>query len=193
MLFVVALALADRYEPLLQSLALQSGVVGMLGYVVVTVVAVVLAPVSTLPLLPAAVAAWGPFVAACLSIVGWTVGGVLAFLLARTFGRPLVARIVNMEGVDRLARKLVGPQPFFTLVGLRMLVPVDVLSYAVGLCIPMRTMTYTLATLIGVTPFGFIFSYTTVLSIHMQVTAVLCAFFIIALGFVVKSRRASTT
>jgi uncharacterized membrane protein YdjX (TVP38/TMEM64 family) len=40
-----------------------------------------------------------------------------------------------------------------------MVIPVDILSYVVGLLTNMSLWKYTLATIIGITPFSFIFSY----------------------------------
>ena len=40
-----------------------------------------------------------------------------------------------------------------------MIVPVDILSYALGLFTDMKTRDFTIATIIGITPFSFVFAY----------------------------------
>lgn len=159
LLFVGALALATSYAPLLESLGVYYGANGMLAYVAVTALAVVAAPLSAMPLLPLATASWGPGIAALLSILGWTIGAVLAFLLARTLGRRVIARFVSLEHAERVAQRIIGTNVFVAVLLLRMVVPVDVLSYAVGLFVPIRFGAYVLATIIGVTPFAFVFAY----------------------------------
>jgi uncharacterized membrane protein YdjX (TVP38/TMEM64 family) len=88
-LFILASVFADKYQTEMQALASGDGALGMGAYVVLTLFAVVVAPVSTLPLLPLASVMWGWVMAGILSVAGWTIGGQIAFLLARRYGKPL--------------------------------------------------------------------------------------------------------
>lgn len=52
-------------------------------------------------------------------------------------------------------------------------VPVDILSYAVGLFVPMSYSAYLAATVLGVTPFAFVFAYSMdTLPLYLFVTGV---------------------
>jgi uncharacterized membrane protein YdjX (TVP38/TMEM64 family) len=182
-LFLAAVYYSGQYESYLENSILNEGVLGMFLYVVVTVLAIVIAPISTFPLLPVAVVLWGSTLGAVLSIIGWTLGGVLAFILAREFGRPVVRKIVNIEKAENLALAVAGKHMFLSIVFLRMILPVDLLSYALGLFVPVSLRTYTLATLIGVMPFAFIFSYAISLSEFYQVFTLALTAGIIVLGY----------
>lgn len=128
-------------------------------FVLALVLAVVLAPVAAFPLIPLASALFGPFAAGVYSMVGWTLGGIIAFLIARHAGRPILRRFVSLDTFARYERLVPSEMTFAALVLLRMVIPVDVLSYAVGFLSTMPFRRYALATLIGVTPFSFIFAY----------------------------------
>jgi uncharacterized membrane protein YdjX (TVP38/TMEM64 family) len=157
--FVAATILAERYENELTELATNDSVLGMLIYTVVSGVAVVVAPVSTLPLIPLAVGIWGWFITGVLSIIGWTIGSQIAFYLARGYGKNLVKKFASLERFTDFEKRFSTKNLFWTIVLLRMTVPVDVLSYALGLFSHMTSRSYFLATIIGITPFAFIFSY----------------------------------
>ena len=183
-LFIIAGYVSQLYQAELDSLVVLDGLLGMLFYVFITLIAVVIAPVSTLPLLPLAVALWGNIVGALLSILGWTMGSVIAYWLAQTYGRSFVGKVVNMERAQATSLIITGKDPFWTVVFLRMVVPVDILSYALGLFVPMSISSYTLATLIGVTPFAFVFSYAASLPLLYQIGVVLVASVIAILGYI---------
>lgn len=139
--------------------AMQHTALGGVFFVLALVSAVVLAPVAALPLIPLASVLFGSFLASVYSILGWTVGGIIAFAIARYVGRPVLSRVVTLDTLARYERLVPKEMAFLTLVLLRMVVPVDVLSYAVGFLSAMSFRSYALATLIGVTPFSFIFAY----------------------------------
>lgn len=161
----------------------------MVYYVIVTTLAVVVAPVSTLPLIPIASVAWGWFIAGVLSILGWVLGSQIAFFLARRYGKPLVQKIVSLEKLERFEKRFPEKNVFWTVVLLRMVVPVDVLSYAVGLFSEMKSVTYFLATMLGVIPFAFIFAYTGTLSIGTQLIVCIEVAVLAFLVYILKNKK----
>ena len=157
--FGASTLLAERYESELTELATKDSGLGMLTYTIVSGVAVVAAPVTTLPLIPLAVGMWGWPITGVLSIIGWTVGAQIAFFLARRYGKKFVQRLISLERFSEFEKRFSTNNLFWTVVLLRMTVPVDVLSYALGLFSSMTSRSYFFATVIGITPFAFIFSY----------------------------------
>ena len=171
-LFVLVAYYTDVYrDNLLIMLGRYEGVWGMLFYVFITVIAVVFAPVSTMPMLPLAAMLFGVYIAALLSILGWTIGSIIAFLLARQFGRPFVRKFGGLKKVQDYAEHISHHHLFWSVVLLRVAMPVDVLSYALGLFSQMSLISFIIATIIGIAPFAFIFSYVTVLSVWYQIAA----------------------
>jgi len=64
-----------------------------------------------------------------------------------------------------------------------MTVPVDVLSYVLGLFSRMKSAPYFFATLIGVAPFAFVFAYAGTLPFLYQMEALGLALFVMLLVF----------
>ena len=127
-------------------------------YFVLVVAPVVLLPFSSLPLLPFATQNFGVVLTALLSAAGWWVGCLITFQIAR-LGRRYLERITSMEAVDRIEDKIPDDVGFGGIVVLRMILPVDVVSFALGLLKRLRFRTYAVASLIGILPFAFVMSY----------------------------------
>lgn len=132
---------------------------GPLAYLALLIVGVVLAPITVLPVVALAASQFGVFWTAVLSIVGWTAGAIIAFLVARYVAKPLLEHLVSLEKIRAFEKRLPPQSEFWGIVLLRMIVPVDFLSYALGILTNVSLKTYTLATLIGVTPFSILFAY----------------------------------
>lgn len=115
----------------------QHQVPGVVIYVVAVAASVVLLPLSSLPLLPFAAQLYGIWLTALLSAAGWWVGALIAFQVAR-LGRRYLQRFVSLQAVDRLERRIPDDVGFGGIVVLRMILPVDIVSFALGLLKELR-------------------------------------------------------
>ena len=79
--------------------------------------------------------------------------------MARRYGRPFVLRFIDAETIDVIGKHIPARYLFLFVVVARMIVPVDVLSYALGIVAPMSLGSYTVATALGVTPFAVLFAF----------------------------------
>src|SRR5207244_8328452 len=120
---------------------------GVVVYVFLSVLDAVVAPGATLPLFPIAAHVWGRVPAALVTTVGWTAGSLVAFYIARRWGSPIVKNLTSLQRVKRL-RRYVPKNPFWSVVLLRLVVPMDVISYVLGLFTAMTWSTYGLATIL---------------------------------------------
>ncbi|MBI2004620.1 TVP38/TMEM64 family protein [Patescibacteria group bacterium] len=189
-LFVFLSFMATIYASEINMLAERGGAFGMAAYVFITILAVVVAPISTIPLIPVAAGLWGWVAAAILSIIGWSIGAQIALHIARYFGKPLVEKLVSIDKLNRFEERFSTQNMFWTIVFLRMLIPVDILSYAIGLFSNIGSRSYFFATVIGVTPFAFVFAYAGTLPVWLQPLVFLAAA-VIFISWYVSTRIAS--
>jgi uncharacterized membrane protein YdjX (TVP38/TMEM64 family) len=136
----------------------QHPVSGVILYLVLNIIDAVAAPGATLPLIPIAAHTWGRFGAALLTTAGWTSGSLIAFLIARRWGAPVVRKLTSMQRVQRLKR-YIPDNLFWSVVVLRTVLPMDVISYVLGLFTDMSWSTYAAATALGLTPSAFLLAY----------------------------------
>jgi uncharacterized membrane protein YdjX (TVP38/TMEM64 family) len=153
-----ALLLARRYDAGLRRFIEQHPVPGVVLYIVLNILDAMVAPGATLPLIPIASKAWGRIPAALVTTVGWTIGSLLAFLIARRWGASAVRRLTSYERVQRL-RKYIPEDLFWSVVLMRALMPMDVISYVLGLFTDMSWKSYLAATALGLLPSAFLLAY----------------------------------
>ena len=135
------------------------GAWGILGTTVLMVVQALAAPI------PAVFVTWtnswlfGPFAGGVLSIVQATLAALVCFALARTFGEPLVARLLPGDALKK-AEAFMGEHGAEAVLIARLMpiVPFDPISYVAGLT-RMRAGAFTKATLLGQIPAGMAYSY----------------------------------
>ena len=152
---------------------------GVFVYILIVIFAIVFAPVSMMPLIPLASGLWGWQYAAIVNIIGWMLGSFIVFFICRKFGIALIKKFVSLDEIYRWEKRIPEKNIFFTLILLRMTIPVDVLSYALGLLTKINFRIYALTTIIGIIPFAFVFSYLGTISITYQIIG------FIAIGFAI--------
>ena len=138
-------------------------------YILFLIASEVIAPVASLPILPLSVSVWGSFWAAIITLSGWFAGAIISFWIARRFGRPLVAKMIDINRLEQLSGFIPEKNLFWIVIALRVIFPTDIFSYVLGLFTNVGFWAYFWGTLIGMTPFSFIFSYGVRLPIQYQI------------------------
>jgi uncharacterized membrane protein YdjX (TVP38/TMEM64 family) len=165
LLFIAALALTQRFEAQIVVALQGHGSLGLGVFFATTALAVVFPLFTNMPLVPIAVALWGPGWTAMILEFGWIAGSFVSFALAQLLGRTVIQRFPLLTRYTDIDRLIHPSQPLLSLVVLRMTFPVDILSFALGLFSMRTTATQNLlATAIGVAPFALLFAFLPVLS-----------------------------
>ena len=133
-------------------------ILGICLYIGLNVLDAVFAPGATLPLIPVAAHAWGRVPAALVTIFGWTLGSLIAFGIARRWGYPIVRKVTSMKRLREM-KPYIPKNMFWGIVLLRLVLPMDVISYVLGLFTEMPAPRYMMATAIGVAPSAFLLAY----------------------------------
>ncbi len=163
-----------------------SNFIGIIVYILIEIASIVIAPITTLPLIVVASNLWGWFFAALLSIIGWSIGAWIAFILARKYGVKIIQKFISLEKINKIERKIPKEHLFWTVVLLRIATPTDVLSYALGIFTKMKTRDYIIATIIGITPLAFLFAYLGAIPILYQLMLFLTGGILIIIGWILK-------
>lgn len=180
---------AREHQEALAAVIAAGGAAGPAAFVLFTAAFVIFViPLDLVLLVPLGVALWGPVATALLSVIGWTVGASVAFTVARRYGRPLVAWLVGSETIARLEARVPVANSFWSVMLLRMCIPVDVLSYALGLFGTISWGRYIAATALGVAPFGFYFAFVGTLPLWWELGAVALAFAVVSLALLIRAR-----
>ncbi|MEX0918790.1 MAG: VTT domain-containing protein [Candidatus Paceibacterota bacterium] len=131
---------------------------GPVLYVMSHVVSTVIAPLASLPLVPFATVAWGILATSLLNIIGWWIGSLIAFEISRTLGRPFISVFMPLDRANAWIRQFSDKTHFVSIILTRLMLPVEIPSYILGLFPAISFRVYAIATLIGIIPFAFIWS-----------------------------------
>ncbi len=164
---------------------------GLFLYIALNIVDAVVAPGLTLPLIPIAVRAWGRVPAALATTAGWTAGSLIAFLIARRWGYPVVRKITSIERV-RAMRRYIPEDLFWSVVLVRLVLPMDVISYVLGLFTDIGWPEYAAATALGLTPSAFLLAYFGKLPNAYEIIAFGVGAMAVVAGILISRRRKRT-
>ncbi len=93
---------------------------------------VLLGPLTSAPLVPIGIAAWGAWLTFWLLLLGWIVGGGLAYAIGRFAGTTLVTRFVSKAEMDRWSAYVSRHTTFFTALLFRLAMPAET-GYVFGI------------------------------------------------------------
>jgi len=169
LIFVLMAQLSQAYNTDLQNFVLSAGIFAPAVYVVITIASIVFAPLGSGFLVPVAANAFGPLLAALYSLAGWFVGSLIAFYLARKYGHGKIKHVKICKKVHLLEKSLGKHHKYVVLILLRIALPVDVLSYTLGLFTSISYRVFIITTFIGIIPFALLFAYASVMPAIFQV------------------------
>lgn len=159
---------------------------GILIYIFIVIIAIVIPPITSIPLLPLLSNLWGWQLTALVSTIGWMSGSTIVFVMCRTYGINIIKKFISLKEIHKIEKKISREKLFLSVVFLRMVIPVDILSYALGLFSKIKFWPYTIATFIGILPFTILLAYVGGVPFTYQVLAVLIAGIVITLGAIIK-------
>jgi len=189
---IAAVLLVHRHADTIKSFIDLHPAEGLFLYLLLNVLDAVLAPGVTLPLIPVAAHVWGRVIAGLATTAGWTAGSLIAFLIARRWGYPIVRKITSMQRV-RGMRRYIPEDLFWSIVLVRLILPMDIISYVLGLFTEISWSKYVLATAIGLTPSAFLLAYLGKLPNAYGIFAVGIAGAVVIMSVLVARRKRRST
>ena len=114
-------------------LILRHPVQGALLFALLAAVAAMLAMVSIAIVVPVAVYVWGEPLSMLLLWLGWILGGVVAYTIARHLGRPFVRWLTTDSALDRVERRIRPDTPFPLILLFQLALPSEIPGYVLGL------------------------------------------------------------
>jgi len=132
-------ATADLHVALLEVMAasreliIGHPVLGALLFVLLAAVSAMFFFFSSAILVPVAVYAWGEPLTMLMLWLGWTLGGVVAYGIARYLGRPVVHWLTVDRALRRVERRIRPDTPFRYILLFQLGLPSEIPGYVLGL------------------------------------------------------------
>ena len=187
-LFIIFSYLAQIFKTELQE-TFGNSILSMMLYLFIFIIAVVIAPINSEPLIPVASQIWGWFIAGLLTLIGWSVGSFIAFIIARRYKVPLLKKFISLKKITKFEKYIPQNHLFVSVIFLRMTIQVDLLSYILGFMTKMKPVSYFLASLIGLAPLAFTLAYVGELPLIYQSLALSIGVLVLLLGILITLKR----
>ncbi len=159
---------------------------GAIIYILLIIAATVIAPLTTIPLIPLASSIYGWFLAGVITYIGWLIASMIVFYISRKWGKPFVKKFVSLDKIKSVEKSISRKNRMGALIFLRMTLPVDILSYALGLFSSISWRTYIISAAIGFIPFTFLLTYLGSLPFLYQVIGSLIIGIIVTISIIVE-------
>lgn len=80
---------------------------GGLIFMFLMILSTVVPPITIFVLVPFIGFLLGSFVTFVYSVVGWTIGAMLSFLIARHLGKPFLEKYISLEKIEAYEKKII--------------------------------------------------------------------------------------
>ena len=162
-----------------------SGMLGPIIYMFILILGILVSPIPTAPLAIIAGLIFGPSLGMIYTLIGATVGSVLAFLIARFFLRDYLTRYLEN---NKFYKKIKGKDNkniayFVFITRLMPQVSFDLISYLAGLT-AINVFVFALATFLGMIPIVFMLTFFGSL-LNEYMTTILIVSFIAFVAYIV--------
>lgn len=141
----------------LSKLALENIFLAVGLFLLTATASALISPLTNIPLIPIAVAIWGPTLATIFLLIGWVLGDILAYVIGRYFGRKVVCYFVTLERLTEWSDAVRARMTFSAALLLRLALPAE-LGYAFGI-VRYPFMAYVGITIFAELPFAVISTY----------------------------------
>jgi uncharacterized membrane protein YdjX (TVP38/TMEM64 family) len=108
----------------------------MLGatlFILFSALSAMIAFFSTALITPVAIRTWGEPLSIAFLWIGWMLGGMTAYAIGRTLGRPVVRALTSADALDRFENRISSRAPFGLVLLFQLAMPSEVPGYVLGI------------------------------------------------------------
>jgi uncharacterized membrane protein YdjX (TVP38/TMEM64 family) len=186
-LFLTVSFIVRQHSPVIDAFILKSYYVGIISFPIVAFIDAVTLPVA-LPIIPAASQIYGVGICSLLLLIGWTLGMMFSFYISRKYGLEVMKRFISTKGVYEIEGLMPCKHIFGTVVFLRLFLPLDISSFALGAFTKIDFKTYFFASFIGMIPSAIYLSYVGSLSFSSEVIGLFLGLGVVFVGYLFYSK-----
>ena len=131
---------------------------GIFIFLLLSAFSALLSPLSSLPLIPSAMVAWGQGWTLFFLLFGWMIGGVLGWVIGNVAGQKVIRKYSSFEKIEYYKNKLSTKKQFWIVLVFRLAVPSEITGFTLGI-LKYNFRKYLIATFISELPFAFLAVY----------------------------------
>ncbi|MBU4216308.1 VTT domain-containing protein [Candidatus Parcubacteria bacterium] len=107
--------------------------VGILAFVLISILAVVFSPLSSLPLVPSAIIAWGDFWTFVFLLSGWFIGSLVGYFLGYFTREGVLEKFFSLKKIEYYKSQISQDAQFLLVLIFRLAIPSEITAYTLGI------------------------------------------------------------
>jgi len=131
---------------------------GVLIFVAISALSAIISPLSSIPLTPFAIVAWGYELTLFFLLLGWIIGGATGWIIGYYAGERVVRRHYSFKKIEYYKNKLSTETQFWLVLIFRFAIPSEITGFTLGI-LKYSFGKYLLATFITEFPFALLAVY----------------------------------
>jgi uncharacterized membrane protein YdjX (TVP38/TMEM64 family) len=168
-------------------------IVYLIGIIVYLILAIIDAggiPITIVPLIPIVSGLYGVIISSILTTIGWTVGTIGGFFIARIYGIKIVKKLFSQKRIDEVKILIPRKNLFLVVFLLRLLMPLDLVTYVIGILTEIRFRPFILASIPGIVISAVYLSYLGSLPLIYEVIGFLVGIVLLIIIHIFLSNKA---
>lgn len=187
-LFVLSSYFTKRYMLELQTFIQTYYLLGIIVYLILGIIDAIGIPISNVPLIPIIATGYGPLRAIVLTSVGWFIGSMIAFRIARKYGVDFIKKFIPLERLHLFQKNISKKHFFISIILIRIVMPNDFVNYGYGIFTKIKKRNFITPTIIGIILSVFVYLIINTLPVIYQIIVILIAVMIFYLVFYYYSK-----
>jgi len=190
-LFILSSYITKTYTSQIDNLLKGNYYIGIIIYIFLGIIDATGIPITNIALIPIVVSIYGFYLGTFLTIIGWFIGSLIAFFIARKYGREFVEKIISLKKIESMQKFIPGRGLFFSSIFFRVLLPHDFVNYGYGIFTVISKKSFIVSSLIGIIFSSFMYSYLGILPLTYEILIIFTAIilFILIIYFYPKFRK----
>lgn len=182
-LFLLSSYLTKIYIVQLKNLIEKYYLLGIIIYLFWGIIDAIGVPISNIPLIPIVVSVYGFYLGVFLTSLGWLIGSLFAFKIARKYGIDIVKRFISLKKIEAFQSYLPERDFFIAAIFSRIIAPHDFVNYGYGIFTKISKKIFLSASLIGIIISALIYSYVDTLPLIYQILDIVISIIFFCLVF----------
>lgn len=165
---------------------------GAIIFVLLSTLSAIVSPLSSAPIIPSAMVAWGSGLTLFFLMLGWIIGGAIGWLIGNLAGEKVLRKHYSFNKIEYYKNKLSAETQFWIVLIFRFAVPSEITGFTLGI-LRYSFGKYLIATFITEIPFALLAVYSGAALVSGEVFAfagliVMALVFIVIMSFYLKKR-----
>lgn len=141
---------------------------GVFVFMIISALSAIVSPLSSVPLTPFAIVAWGHGLTLLFLLFGWMIGGTIGWIIGCFAGDKVIRKYYSFDRIEHYKNKMSAETQFWLVLIFRLAVPSEITGFTLGI-LKYHFGKYLIASFISEIPFALLAVYSSMALVSGQI------------------------